>query len=247
LFVSLQAFAQQQIVDPDFRPEVAKPAYPSGGGPTIAIDEAHDNFHTMGGQYAPLAALLRNDGYNVIASQALFETKALAGIRVLVLANARNLKAILGGDISKPAFTDHECDVLAAWVSAGVSLLLIADHAPFGNAADGLARRFGVSMGKGWVFDREPTGGITTQLDFSRHPIISGRNHSENVQTVRAFTGQSLTVPTGATILMTLRSTARNAATPDDMDAEDAALRARILPSRPMVHVPQVRQAVLKV
>src|SRR5689334_2018755 len=178
----LAAVAQQQIIDTDFQPVVAMPAYPRAG-PTIAIDEAHDNFHTMTGQYAPLAALLQNDGYKVVASKVPFEKESLNGIGVLIVANARNLKAILGGDISKPAFTDHECDVIADWVRAGGSLLLIADHAPFGNAADTLANRFGVTMGKGWVFDRESTGGITTQLDFSgenallgKHPIISGRN-----------------------------------------------------------------------
>jgi hypothetical protein len=227
----LAAVAQQQIVDTDFRPVVAMPAYPKGG-PTVAIDEAHDNFHTMTGQYAPLAALLRNDGYKVVASKAPFEKESLNGIGVLIVANARNLKAILGGDISKPAFTDHECDVIANWVRAGGSLLLIADHAPFGNAADILANRFGITMGKGWVFDRTSAGGITTQLDFSsengllgKHPIISGRNGSERVNSVRAFTGQSLTVPAQATILMKLSPAARNAATPADMDAEDAALR----------------------
>jgi hypothetical protein len=229
--IPLRAVAQQQIVDPDFQTTIKRPTY-KGVGPIVAIDEAHDNFHTVGGQYSPLASLLRNDGYRVIPSQLPFETKDLAGIQVLVVANARDLKAILGGDISKPAFTDHECDVLAAWVRAGGSLLLIADHAPYGNAADSLARRFGITMGKGWVFDREPTGGITTQLDFSRqngllgkHSIINGRNGSERVRMVRAFTGQSLTVPNGATMLMRLSPTARNAATPADMDAEDEAAR----------------------
>ncbi len=230
--VSMQAVAQQQIVDPDFQPAVAKPAYPNGG-PAVAIDEAHDNFHTLAGQYAPLAALLRTDGYKVVASKVPFEKENLAGIRVLIVANARNLKAILAGDISQPAFTDHECDVIADWVRAGGSLLLIADHAPFGNAADTLARRFGVTMGKGWVFDQASTGGITTQLDFSRHngllgkhSIISGRSSSEKVNTIRAFTGQSLAVPAGATILMKLSPTARNAATRADMDAETTAVRS---------------------
>jgi hypothetical protein len=232
LCASVQTVAQQQIVDPDFRSTVAKPAYPNGG-PTVAIDEAHDNFHTLDGQYSPLAALLRSDGYKLVASKVPFEKESLAGIRVMIVANARNLMAILAGDISKPAFTDHECDVLADWVRRGGSLLLIADHAPFGNAADPLASRFGVRMGKGWVFDRASTGGITTQLEFSRHngllgkhSIISGRSNSEKVITIRAFTGQSLTVPAGATILMKLSPTARNAATPADMDAEDSAVRS---------------------
>jgi hypothetical protein len=232
LCMSMHIVGQQQIVDPDFQPTVARPAY-SNGGPAVAIDEAHDNFHTLAGQYAPLAALLRTDGYKVIASKVPFEKENLVGIRVLIVANARNLKAILAGEISKPAFTDHECDVIADWVRAGGSLLLIADHAPFGNAAETLARRFGITMGKGWVFDRASTGGITTQLDFTRHngllgkhSIISGRRSSEKVDTIRAFTGQSLTVPDGATILLKLSPTARDAATPADMDAEDKAVRS---------------------
>src|SRR5215471_10665650 len=92
LCVTLQAVAQQQIVDPDFQPTVSKPAYPNGG-PAIAIDEAHDNFHTLDGQYAPLAALLRTDGYKGVASKFPFEKENLAGIRVLIVANARNVKA----------------------------------------------------------------------------------------------------------------------------------------------------------
>jgi hypothetical protein len=231
VIVSIQTVAQQQIADPDFHPVVTKPAY-RDNSPTVAIDEAHDNSHTLEGLYSPLAALLRADGYKVIASKVPFEKENFAGIRVLVVANARNLNAILGGDISKPAFTEHECDVLADWIHSGGSLLLIADHAPFGNAAETLARRFGVNMGKGWVFDRAVTGGITTQLEFSRqngllgkHPILSGRSNSEKVNSIHAFTGQSLTVPPGATILMKLSPTARDAAFPPDMDAEDLALR----------------------
>lgn len=223
--------AQQQIIDPDFRAVVDRPAYP-GGGPTVAIDEAHANFHTASGQYAPFAALLKNDGYQVVASTRVFETGALAGVRVLVIANARNLTALLAGDLSKPALTDQECDIVRDWVRAGGSLLLIADHAPYGNAVENLAQRFGVVMGRGWAFERTGAAGITTQLVFSRengllgtHPIMNGRDGTETVQSIRSFTGQSLSVPIGAAILMKLSTSAREAATPNDLDAEDAASR----------------------
>jgi len=96
-----------------------------------------------------------------------------------------------------------------------------------------LGKRFGVTMGKGWAFDRASTGGITTQLVFSRdngllgaHPILRGRNSSEEVKSIRSFTGQSLGVPASATILMKLSATAREAPTPNDLDAEDAAARS---------------------
>ena len=54
--VALPAQAQQQMVDPDFRPTVERPAYAAGQGPVVAIDEAHANFHRLEGQYAPFAA-----------------------------------------------------------------------------------------------------------------------------------------------------------------------------------------------
>ena len=38
------------------------------------------------------------------------------------------------------------------WVRNGGALLLIADHTPFGSAAHDLALRFGVDMGRGYVF-----------------------------------------------------------------------------------------------
>ena len=52
--------AQQQIVDPDFKAAVERHAS-LRGGPTVAIDEAHSNFHTAGGQYKPFADLLTMD------------------------------------------------------------------------------------------------------------------------------------------------------------------------------------------
>jgi hypothetical protein len=232
LLASLRLEAQQQIVDADFKASVETPAY-ARRGPTVAIDEAHSNFHTAGGEYKPFADLLTADGYRVIASTGKFDGGILAGVDVLVIANARDLAALLAGDLSKPAFTERECDIVRDWVRAGGSLLLIADHAPFGNAAESLGQRFGVTMGKGWTFDQASSGGITTQLDFSRenrllgeHVILHGRGPSEEVQHIRSFTGQSLGVPAGATILMKLSATARDAATPADLDAEDAAARS---------------------
>ena len=41
----------QQHADPDFEPDVSAPAFVAGTGPTVAIDEGHKNFHTMGGRF----------------------------------------------------------------------------------------------------------------------------------------------------------------------------------------------------
>jgi len=61
---------------------------------------------------------------------------------------------------------------------------------------------------------------------LGEHVVLHGRSSSEEVKHIRSFTGQSLGVPAGATILMKLNDTARDAATPADLDAEDAAARS---------------------
>lgn len=223
--ISVQA--RQQVVDPDFNPVVAHPTY-QGNGPTVAIDEAHSNFHTVGGQYKPFADLLTNDGYRVVGSKSKFEKGVFDGVDILVIANA------FGGTLTNPAFTEGECDVVRDWVRDGGSLLLIADHAPFGSAAANLGQRFGVEMGKGWVYDVRPSGGgITTQLIFSRengllgdHPIVHGRDTSAAVKLVRSFTGQSLSIPAGARVLLKLSPTAREVPDAKNLNVSDSLARA---------------------
>jgi hypothetical protein len=236
-FVLLLSFAfaaigaGQQIVDPDFKPAVANPAY-RAKGPVVGIDEAHANFHTAGGQYKPFADLLGLDGYQVKPATRKFDKNAFTGIDVLVIANALSDKATRENP-GLPAFTDAECDAVRDWVWSGGSLLLISDHSPFGSAAEELGKRFGVVMGKGWAYDRTATG-VTTQLVFSRengllgsHPIIKGRNSAEAVKLVRSFTGQSLSVPAGAVALLKLSPTTREAPTNADVDAEQNEIRTQ--------------------
>ena len=198
----------QQMADPAFKATVERPAY-TQNHPKVVIDEAHSNFHTAEGRYKPFVELLKNDGYEVVSGTKAFQTETLKGVRVLVIANAGAPTA--SEEASGPAFTEQECDVVRDWVRAGGSLLLIADHAPFGSAAQNLARRFGVEMGSGFVFDLTNSDGFPTTLVFSKengllgsHPLLRGRAPSERVKRVVAFTGQSLSVPRGAMALMKL-------------------------------------------
>ena len=52
----------QQVADTAFDPPIGKPAFALGKGPVVGIDEAHHNFHTVGGRYQTFARLLRKDG-----------------------------------------------------------------------------------------------------------------------------------------------------------------------------------------
>ncbi len=223
LFASVCA---QQMADPDFDPAVADPAY-RRGGPTVAIDEAHANFHTVDGRYKPFADLLRADGYRVVAGTQRFDRKSLAGIDVLVIANAGNPEADEAAIAS--AFDDAECDAVRDWVRRGGALLLVADHAPFGAANENLAGRFGVGMGKGYAIDAAHSDRTASTLVYSRdngllgtHVLLDGRTASEAVSRVITFTGQSLVAPRDATILLKLGPGAREAASREALMASEA-------------------------
>ena len=221
------SFAQEQLVDPEFTPSVVLPAYVQNG-PVVGIDATHANFHTADGQYRPFAELLQRDGYKVVSLTETFSAENLAAINVLVIANA------LPKDFSDPlasAFTDTDVERISQWVKDGGSLLFIADHSPFGTANEKLARAFDITMGKGWVFDKNRTGSITTQLEFERqnnslstHSITEGRNPQESVNLVRTFTGQSLLGPVNSTVLLRLPDSAREAPSPAELDSEAEAL-----------------------
>jgi hypothetical protein len=154
----------------------------------------------------------------------LFTSSSLSNARVLVISNA------IGKHFDRvtpsSAFTDAECDAVRDWVQAGGSLLLIADHTPFGATAAALAKRFGVEMGKGyaWVPDlstHEPTMTITYSREYglsNDHPITRG------VGKVVAFTGQSLSVPPGATALLRFGEPAYESL-PENAEADQKAFR----------------------
>jgi hypothetical protein len=208
----------QQVADSAFDTSVPRPAY-RGDGPRVVIDEAHQNFHTLDGRYAPFAQLLASDGFRVAAGTSALTRSSLAGIDVLVIANALGPGAT--NETSDPAFTPAECDAVHTWVREGGALLLVADHAPFGDAAKLLASRFGVTLGGGFVFDTAHAfDGNATMLVFSEangllgmHAILRGREAAERVRRVVSFTGESLSVPDGAVALLRLGPAAREAPT----------------------------------
>ena len=207
--------AQTQVNDPDFLPRVEHPAF-TKKHPRVGVDAGHRNFHTHDGRYKPFAALMEADGYRVSAAPP-FDAQSLKSVEILVIANA--MGPVRDGVVG-PAFTPAECDAVRDWVMGGGSLLLIADHAPYGDAASILAERFGVNMGRGFVADPKRSEGNVTVLVFSAengllgdHAILRGREPSETIRRVVAFTGQSLSVPANAAVLLKIGSGAIEAVT----------------------------------
>ena len=201
----------QQIADPGFNVQVDSPSY-TRNFPRVLFDEAHNNFHTSTGRYKPFADLIFSDGYQVSVNRRPFSKESLRTHKVLVIANALGAEEMDEEGADQSAFTDAEVKEVHDWVRGGGALLLIADHAPFGSAAETLAKQFGVSMSKGFVRDPEHSDRDTPgRLIFSRenkllldHPVTNGRSDAERVNRVLTFTGQALRGPEGSVEFMKL-------------------------------------------
>ncbi|BCT93010.1 hypothetical protein LYSHEL_20330 [Lysobacter helvus] len=223
-----------QKADPGFVVAVAHPAYAGTTAPRVAFDVAHRNWHTPTERYRPLADLLRKDGYRVDALATPLSAEALRDVDILVIANAMGPD----GHETQPAFTDAEGIALQQWVHDGGALLLIADHSPFGAAAAPLAKHFGVTMYLTYARDDDHHSGWDNErLLFSRangllpdSAITRGRTKDEQVSSVVTFTGQSLSVPAGATVLLRMSDVAydwesRSVRTPAKGHAQGIAMQ----------------------
>lgn len=217
-----------QDVDASYNPGVTRTF--TRPRPRLLIDEAHFNAHSEGGRFAPFARLLDRDGYLVGGFTAPFSPTSLERCDVLVIANAFGMTGMLQHaanlarleryvDFDVHAFAADEVRAVEAWVRAGGRLLLVADHAPAGEAAADLAAAFGVVMRGWWAEDpdhTDPAAGNPGFLVFSTDnsllpdtPIARGRTAGERIRRVMTFTGQALEVPPHAMPLLRLSSTAR--------------------------------------
>jgi len=231
-------FGQQmkQIADPNFDTKIADPAF-TKNHPRILFDEAHHNASTTSGRYKPFVDLITNDGYRVTPNKREFSKATMSGVRFLVIANAATRKKSVPG---RHAFSEKECDLLRRWVRQGGALLLIADHAPYGQAAENLAKRFGIDMRNGNTYDNEHcVRGAYWQLVFSRenkllgdHPITRGRGPKERVRRVMTFGGQSLKGPQRSTAILKLADTAFDRLSKDKKKTISAAGRAQAISMR---------------
>ena len=205
------ASQHQQVSDPLFEAIVESPAFAKDPA-RLLFDDAHRNFHRSDGRYAPFVTLMRNDGIVVGTNDSRFTREILDGWDILVVVNAE------GEPAESPAFDPGEIEEVALWVERGGSLLLVADHSPFGLAAGPLAERFGVTMLDSYLKDSansDPDLPGPFFLLFTRengllgdHPILEGRNAGERIERIVTFGGQAIRAPSSASVLLDLASTA---------------------------------------
>lgn len=194
-FATLRA---QQVADPNFNPRIDHPQYTANGGPTVMLDEAHFNFHTVEGRYKPFAELLRRDGYRVLPFRDKFSRDSLKGLQILVIANALAERNQQDWSLPNPsAFTDEEIKAVEQWVKGGGSLMLIADHMPMSGAAEKLGAAFGARWNNGFAMIENARGPMIFKRSdgsLASHPITDGRTIDERIDEAATFTGSAFQV-----------------------------------------------------
>jgi hypothetical protein len=219
VLATVAAFASpataQQVADSAFVPTIAHPAWAAGKGPLVLLDEAHHNFHTKSGRYAPFARALEADGFVVRANAAPFTAEALRGARVLVVSNALNAVNETTWVVPTPsAFTPEEIRAVRAFVEDGGALFLIADHMPFAGAASDLGTALGVTFDNGFAMVRPRGGGGPDKFrrgsggGLGDHAITRAVAGEPAIDSVATFTGSAFRPPANATSLLTLPDSA---------------------------------------
>ena len=211
------AVQAQQVADTSFNlsQQFRDPRTHRVGEPLVLVDEAHYNFHTVGGLYLPFADLLRRDGYSVEPSSSAFTPEALSDAQLLVISNALAEKNRDEETWTRPtpsAFSQEQIAAIRDWLRNGGALLLIADHMPFAGAAGKLAAAFGFRLSNGYAAVGEKRDG---QLTFRRmggslaeHPIRNGRSVTERIDSVTSFVGSAFEADEDAKPLLILPPTA---------------------------------------
>jgi hypothetical protein len=192
-----------QVPDESFNPEIRNPVYAMGKGPVIFVDEAHENFHTIGNRYRPFARLLERDGYRLKSATQKIGDDLLTrcGIFVISVPTSVNYQS---------AYTHDEIKALKNWVEGGGSLLMITDHTPDPPAIAELALAFGIRVNNGYVLNEDPdeeVGPIFFRREdgtLADHPITEGReDYDERIDKITSFTGCAFLAGDDFTPLMT--------------------------------------------
>lgn len=198
------AASAQQIADTAFTYANPQPKYRSGTGSTVLIDEAHANFHTLGGRYAPFAKVLEWDGYKVGANTGSFDLERLQQCKILVISNALDSSKLGNWTLPNPsAFSEEEIETLKQWVNNGGRLLLIADHMPFAGAAQELGRAFGFEFLNCFAFDNRQR---SLERFFPGNGSLLPHAITKGIDTLITFTGSAFSIPEEATPLLAFKN-----------------------------------------
>jgi hypothetical protein len=238
IFLSTICTVSAQVaVDNSYNPKIPEPAYDERKGPVVAVDKAHDNYHTADQRYKPFASLLKRDGYRVIHNEKLFSLEALKELDVLVIANPLSIQNREIGSLQTPsalssAFTEEEITSVRTWVENGGSLFLIADHTPFASAVKDLAKAFGFEFTDGFAMAGHWVTGRPNAFDLKRGlekcAVTVGRSKKELVKKVVIFAGSAFKAPNEAIPVLVFGKNSLSCASRQALQMKNKALTVPI-------------------
>lgn len=192
----------QMINDPSFDSKVLQPFYKNDKGPKVLIDGGHHNFFIQRSLMNPFIDLVKSDGYNPQIDSLPITKKHLSTYDIVVLNPAYpfdyGTKKELG-DLK--AYSKEEIDYIYNYVNKGGSLLILTEKSPMINAMEPLLNKFGITaiygtiadtlhqdkqFGKNVIHYSKENGMLTVN-----HPILKGRNTSEEINHIVMITGSA--------------------------------------------------------
>ena len=190
--------ASQQINDPGYRFDNSDPVFERDHGPSVCVDEAHHNVHTVNGLYAPFAEVLRSDGFRPRSFSQAISRLALDDCDVLILGNAQ----VADPDPDSPdfwryphasAYSSAELDAVVGWIREGGAVLLFADHSLGAGAAGGMTALLGVQSLDAWATNT-PRGNYPEMFRrgdglLMDHPILRSRTPRETIDSIATNAG----------------------------------------------------------
>jgi hypothetical protein len=190
------------INDPSFDSKVLQPYYKNAQGPKVLIDGGHHNFFIQRSLMNPFIDLIKSDGFNPQIDSLPITKKHLSTYNIVVLNPAYpfdyGTKKELG-DLK--AYSKEEIDHVYNYVNKGGSLLILTEKSPMINAMEPLLNKFGITatygtiadtlhqdkqFGKNVIHYSKENGMLTVN-----HPILKGRNASEEINHIVMITGSA--------------------------------------------------------
>jgi hypothetical protein len=199
-----------------------------GSPKRMLIDGGHWNGHDIYGTYAPLAGVLRKNGFAVSGLDGKFNEASLKHTDILLIsnphagmtdsliaqANRANQEFRWSDAATQSAFTESEASVIENWVKNGGSFFLILDHPPNAQTGRLLTAALGIENRFSGTYDplsRDPAvdSNRAKTILFTRSRGLIGKHAIMNgIDSVTTYTGESLIGPMGSDALLLLPSTA---------------------------------------
>lgn len=145
------------------------------------------------------------DGYKVSDAGAQIDLTSLSPCEIIVIVNPLHESNIQNWVLPNPsAFTEEEIEELNIWVKDGGSLLLIADHMPFAEAAYDLASSFGFMLSNGFAtLEKESNQPDIFSLENGR--LLESPVSGDEITMITLFTGSVFTFPEQAIPVMVFK------------------------------------------